>query len=53
MSRIDMVLKVAHERGFEDRYTLLIGHYAEDITVTDRELRQMMFDILLGIGREE
>ncbi len=53
MSRTDMVLKVAYERGFEDRYTLLIGHYAEDMTVTDRELRQTMFDILLGVSVEE
>ena len=53
MSRTEMVLKVAHERGFEDRYTLLIGRYAEDMTVTDREVRQMMYDILLGIGYNE
>lgn len=55
MTRTDMVLKVAYTRGFEDRYTLLIGHYAEDMTITDRELKQMMFDILLGIeyGEEE
>ena len=53
MSRTEMVLKVAYTRGFEDRYTLLIGHYAEDMTITDRELRQMMFDILLGIDAEE
>lgn len=50
MSRTDMVLKVAHEKGFEDAYTLKIAYYAEDRTVTDREVRQMMYDILLGIG---
>ena len=53
MSRTDMVLKVARERGFEDRYTLLIGRYAEDRTVTDREVRQMMYDILLGVRYSE
>lgn len=53
MTRTDMVLKVAYARGLEDRYTLLIGRYAENITITDRELKQMMFDILLGIGYGE
>lgn len=53
MTRTDMVLKVAYERGFEDRYTLLIGHYADDMTITDRELKQMMYDILLGVGYGE
>lgn len=50
MSRTEMVLKVAHERGFEDMYTLKIGHYAEDTSVSDKEVKQMMYDILLGIG---
>ena len=53
MTRTDMVLKVAYTRGFEDRYTLLIGRYAEDMTTTDRELKQMMYDILLGVGYGE
>ena len=53
MSRTDMVLKVAYERGFEDAYTLKIGYYAEDRTVTDTEVRQMMYDILLGVGYGE
>lgn len=53
MTRTDMVLKVAYARGFEDRYTLLIGHYAEDMIMTDRELKQMMYDILLGVGYGE
>lgn len=50
MSRTEMVLKVARERGFEDTYTLKIGHYAEDKNVSDKEVKQMMYDILLGIG---
>lgn len=50
MSRTEMVLKVAHERGFEDMYTLKIGRYAEDTSVSDKEVKQMMYDILLGIG---
>ena len=53
MTRTEMVLKVAYVRGFEDRYTLLIGRYAEDMTMTDRELKQMMYDILLGVGYGE
>lgn len=53
MSRTDMVLKVAHERGFEDAYTLKIAYYAEDKKITDREVRQMMYDILLGVGYSE
>ena len=53
MSRTDMVLKVAHERGFEDAYTLKIAYYAEDKKVTDKEVRQMMYDILLGVGYNE
>lgn len=53
MTRTEMVLKVARERGFEDRYTLLIGRYAEDMTVTDKEVRQMMYDILLGVAYDE
>jgi len=53
MTRTDMVLKVAYTRGFEDRYTLLIGRYAEDMTMTDRELKQLMYDILLGVGYGE
>ena len=53
MTRTDMVLKVAYARGLEDRYTLLIGRYAEDMTITDRELKQLMYDILLGVAYTE
>lgn len=49
MSRIEMVYKVAHTRGLEDRYTLLIARYAEDSSISDREIQQLMFDILLGV----
>jgi hypothetical protein len=48
MSRIEMVYKVAHERGLEDEYTLKIARLAES-SATDKEVKQMMFDILLGI----
>ena len=53
MTRTEMVLKVAHARGFEDTYTLLIGRIAEDMTVTDKEVLQLMYDILLGVSYEE
>ena len=53
MTRTDMVLKVAHARGFEDTYTLLIGRIAEDMTVTDKEVLQLMYDILLGVAYDE
>ena len=53
MSRTDMVLKVAYERGFEDAYTLKIAYYAEDRTVSDADVKQMMYDILLGVGYNE
>jgi hypothetical protein len=49
MSRLEMVYKVAHTRGLEDRYTLLIARYAEDSSISDREIQQLMFDILLGV----
>lgn len=50
MSRMEMVNRVARERGFEDAYTILIARYSEDATISDRELLQMMFDILLGVS---
>lgn len=53
MSRNEMVMKIARSRGFEDKYTLIIARYAEDPAVTDREVNQMMFDILLGVSTFE
>lgn len=53
MTRTEMVNKVAHTRGLEDTYTLLIAKYAEDTTVSDKDILQLMFDILLGISMEE
>lgn len=53
MSRNAMVYKVARARGFEDEYTLLIARYAEDTTISDSEIQQMMYDILLGIKNFE
>lgn len=53
MTRTEMVNKVAHTRGLEDTYTLLIARYAEDTTVSDREMLQLMYDILLGVSMEE
>ena len=53
MTRDEMVMRVAHVRGFEDKYTLIIGHYAEDKTATDKEVLQLMYDILLGVGYDE
>lgn len=52
MNRYEAVTKVARVRGLEDRYTLLIGKYAEDKRITDREITQLMFDILLGVDDE-
>lgn len=49
MSREEMFLKVAHERGLEDKYTILMGKFTEDETIDDRELLQLMFHILLGV----
>lgn len=53
MSRMEMVNKVARERGLEDAYTILIAKYSEDATISDRELLQIMFDILLGVSIAE
>ena len=53
MTRNEMVAKVAHIRGFEDKYTLIIANYAERKEITDKQVLQMMFDILMGIGYEE
>ena len=50
MTKDEMVLKVARIRGLEDRYTLIIGKFAEDPQTTEAEVRQMMYDILLGIN---
>ena len=53
MTRAEMVNKVAHIRGLEDRYTLIIARYAEDTTITDKVILQLMYDILLGVSTDE
>lgn len=53
MTRTEMVNKVAHIRGLEDTYTLIIARYAEDTTVSDKIILQLMYDILLGVSMEE
>lgn len=52
MSRNEAVETIVKARGLEDRYTLLISKYAEDKRVTDREIRQLMYDILFGVFEE-
>lgn len=48
-----MANRVARVRGLEDAYTILIYRVAEDLKTTDREVMQMMYDILLGISLDE
>ena len=53
MTKLEMANRVARVRGFEDAYTILIYRVAEDLKAADREVMQMMYDILLGISLDE
>ena len=53
MTKLEMANRVARVRGFEDAYTILIYKVAEDLKTTDKEVMQLMYDILLGISLNE
>ena len=53
MTRLEMANRVARVRGLEDAYTILIYRVAEDLKAADREVMQMLYDILLGISLDE
>ena len=53
MTRLEMANRVARVRGLEDAYTILIYKVAEDLKATDKEVMQLMYDILLGISLNE
>lgn len=49
--RIEKAIEtVAHARGLEDYYTLLIARAAEEPGATEKAITELMFDIMLGVS---